>query len=151
MRELKRGVAMALAFAVGACDNHVTQPTNQVIADVSGTWSYTASNLTGPVSFTCNIVGATMSLSQSGNIVTGSVSGGTLTCSGPTVSTNDPLPNGPIASGSVNGTTVLINFGKVNIQNVGTVSGKSIFGQVALTGLHGSMDKLLGNFSAVRQ
>lgn len=151
MREFKLGVAIALAVAIGACRDNATTINQVSSTDVTGTWSYTVTNLTGAVNFSCSITGATLSLVQTGDTLTGSVSGGVVSCLTPNGVANVPLSGGAITNSGINGNTLQINFGNPNIKSVGSVSGNSIFGQVAVRGILGNMAQLTGNFSAARQ
>jgi hypothetical protein len=139
---------IALVVAIAACGS---DSTNSPDNTVSGRWSYSATDLHGIVSFSCSILDATMSLTQSGTTLTGSVSGGTLSCLGSGGFTNEALSGGVITNGVINGSTVQLEFGTQHVQNVGTVSGNSMSGRVALSGVLGTTVQMTGNFSAVRQ
>ena len=105
---VKRGAMIALVVAIAACGS---DSTNSPDNTVSGRWSYSATDLHGIVSFSCSILDATMSLTQSGTTVTGSVSGGTLSCLGSGGLTNEALSGGVITNGVINGSTVQLEFG----------------------------------------
>jgi hypothetical protein len=79
------------------------------------------------------------------------VTGGTLSCLSPNGVTTLPLSGGAHLNSGINGNTVQINFGNPNLKSVGTVSGNSIFGQVAVRGILGTTAQLTGKFSAGRQ
>lgn len=145
---MRRGVTIVLAVAMCACNDSAI---NEVDTSMSGQWSYTVTDLTGAVNFTCSIQGAMISLMQSGGDLTGSVTGGTMSCQMPSGITVLPLSGGDITNSGIDGASVQINFGNPNLKNVGTVSGNAMSGVVEARGILGTTAQLTGKFSATRQ
>ncbi len=130
-----------------ACGN-ATEP-----ADVTGTWSYHTTNLNSPVP--CNFSLVTLTLTQSGNALTGSASGDH--CTG--TFENVMILNGSVFGDSVSFDIQLPNTGTISFletHNSGTISGDSMSGDVTvlvvLCGIVCCCDEftLSGNWSAVR-
>jgi hypothetical protein len=147
MTRIVRKCAGSLAVAAGlfvfqACDNGTVEPES-----LTGTWSYSVSNLNGGGQ-SCSVAGGTINFTQSGTQLTGSTTGGTLTCT----SGNSALPNSTITNGSVNGTAVQFGFSGVPAQHTGTITGGEIKGTVTvLFPIGGGLATLSGQFTATRQ
>jgi hypothetical protein len=141
---------IALTIAIAACGeastNNLVSPNN-----VFGIWTYIANNVTSS-GVTCNLTGVSMSLRQSGNTVTGSVTRGTSSCAFTGGSSNNALDGLTIVNGTINGHAVQFDIGTPDIHSVGTLTGNSISGMVTIhVTVKGSTTVLTGPFSATRQ
>jgi hypothetical protein len=137
-----------LMAVVAGCGGESTAPG----ANVSGQWSYEASNISGS-GVTCNISGMTLTLNQSGSTFSGTANaGGTLSCSNGVSTFTDPLGSDVVANGQISGNSVQFDIGTSDIHNSGTLSGNSISGIVTLRVVsNGTTVILTGNFASVRQ
>jgi hypothetical protein len=142
---MRRFGILILAATVSACSDS-TGPKN---ANVSGSWTYNVSNLSGG-GLTCNGSGSTVTLSQTGATFTGSYSGGILSCG---VAGSVNIGSGVVANGTVSNNAVTFNFDTQDWANTGSVSGNSIAGTttVRLVVTGGQTVVLSGNFSMVKQ
>lgn len=149
--------AMLVAFAGCGDDDGdgPTGPSGPTNADVGGSWTYNASNMTGTLSgstVSCSIGGTAMTLNQTGTTFTGSTSGGTLTCSGGGQTVSEPLGSGTVVNGSVDGDEVSFDFDTSDWRHQGTVSGSSMNGTVTITlQLDDQVVILNGNWAAALQ
>jgi hypothetical protein len=133
-------------FAVTAGCSDLTGPS---IPEVTGQWTYNATNLQSS-GVTCGITGVTLSVThQSGENFSGSTSGGTLNCSDGQQSISEPLANLTIVSGVVreNG-SISFNLQSQDWTNTGSLAGASMSGS---TSLRAGDFTLTGSFSASRQ
>jgi hypothetical protein len=120
-------------------------------SDLSGSWKYTATNLTsGDV--TCGFSNVNISLTQSGATFSGTTAGGTITCSSAGQTFVDGLGGDIVANGTIAGNSVQFDIGTPDLHHTGTMSGSSISGtltvRVAVT--NGTVT-MVGPFSMVRQ
>src|SRR5512141_2131572 len=99
---MRRLAVFTLAAMLCACSDS-TGPKD---ANVSGSWTYSVSNLSG-AGLSCNASGTTVTISQTGSTFTGSYSGGTLSCGS---SGNVDVGSGTVANGTVSNNTVTFNF-----------------------------------------
>jgi hypothetical protein len=138
---------LVLLVAAAGCGSDSTAPKT----DVTGTWSYSASNLTVS-GVTCTISSVSMTFAQTGTTFTGTVaSGGLLSCTGPAGSDNEVLGSDVIANGVVNGNAVQFDIGTSDFHNTGTLSGNTISGTAAVNvTVNGVVAVLTGNFSATK-
>lgn len=150
--------ALLVAFAACGDDDGnggPTGPSGPSDAQVGGSWTYNASNMTGTLSGTtvsCSIGGRAMNLNQTGSTFTGSTVGGTLTCTGGGQTLSEPLGSGVVVNGSVNGSEVSFDFGTSDWRHQGTVSGSSMNGTVTISiQLDDQLVILNGNWAAARQ
>jgi hypothetical protein len=141
--------AVCATVLLAACGGDgVSGPVN---ANLAGSWSYSASNLSGG-GFNCFVSGTTMVISQTAAGFTGSYSGGILSCSyqGGT-STNSSAGTGSVSSGTVSVNAVAFNFDTSDWANTGSVSGNTISGTTVVRIVSGSSVVFLnGNFAAIR-
>ncbi len=144
------GLLAAALASLTACGSD--GPTGPQHANVSGAWTYSATNLsgtTGGVTFACNIEGASMSLSQTGTTFTGMIGSSIMSCFAEGQQASAPLPGAPVINGVVNGNNVLFDI--ETSHNTGSVSGNSMSGTVTVwldIGL--GLLRLTGNWGAVR-
>lgn len=149
--------AMLVALAGCGSDDGdgPTGPSEPENADVGGSWTYNASNMSGTLSgstVSCSIGGTAMTLNQTGTTFTGSTSGGTLTCSGEGQTVSEPLGSGTVVNGSVDGDEISFDFDTSDWRHQGTVSGSSMNGTVTITlQLDDQVVILNGNWAAALQ
>jgi hypothetical protein len=132
----------AMIAAVGGCASN-NEPLN-----VSGTWQYSASfNDMGAI--TCSTTGATMTLLQNGASATGTYQNLSLTCTGVVPTAYGPF-NGNILSGTVAGGTATLTFDvtgtgglSTSWQNTGHASNSSMDGSMVVIADFGSGDVTL--------
>ena len=144
---MKRFYILTMVALLSACSaSDSTGPKN---ANVSGSWGYTATNLTGS-GLSCSISNVTMTVNQTGTTFSGSYSSGTLNCG--TLGGGN-FTGGTVVTGTVSGNGVSFNFDTQDWNNTGTISGTSMSGtatmRVVLTG--GQPLILTGNFSAIKR
>ena len=139
---LVKRLSITSALLAAACSKDSTGPVS-----VNGQWTYNASNLTTG-SFTCNVSGTTLSITQSGGTFSGTYSGGTLTCNGSTAN----VGSGTVVSGTLAGSGVTFNFDTPDWHNTGTVSGASMSGNVTVRLVSGGTTYVLnGTWAASKQ
>lgn len=155
-----RYIILSLIPLVAACGQDATGPS----VNLSGDWSYEVTDLRGfvtePQENVCRIEGLVVHLSQTGNVLTGSTSGGEIRCSIPEVNSSALIDLGPIAPmtsvrGTVNsGGRVRLTFDPQGTWlNTGTVgSPRGMTGHVQITGygFDGSTSTATGSFSMGR-
>jgi hypothetical protein len=139
-------LAVALLVSVGCSDS--SGPKN---ADVSGSWTYNATNLQGG-GLSCNASGTSMTFTQLGATFSGTYSGGSISCTGAGGSATLPVGTGVVAGGTVSGSSVVFNFDTQDWANTGTLSGATIAGTVVIRVVSGTTSVVLtGSFSAVKR
>lgn len=143
-----------LVVASAACGDS-TEPPEQ--ADVSGSWTYstTSSVSLGALgTANCSLSGVQVSLSQSGNSVSGTGHGGESVCDSPLFSLEPATAEDPIAIlGTVDGNSVSFEAdGFIVMLHEGTVSGNSMSGTVTGTGSLARLGSIsmTGDWSASR-
>lgn len=144
--------AVIVAMLVVGCDGDgipvgVTPHTN-----VSGTWTYSASNLSGG-GLVCQIEGTRLELEQTGRSFVGIYTGGTLTCVEPVGGRVVPFGAGVVTAGEVEGNSVTFDFDTSDIRHSGEVDGRTMSGALVMrmdVGDPIGVVTLTGNFSAVR-
>ena len=142
-----RGILLLLATAamVGCGGDGGSGPTPP--ADVEGTWSFEAHDITAPgATGSCSLTG-TLVLSQNGETVTGEYTIDQITCTGPGGGTIEGPITGPIVSGSVAGHQVHFHFDTEDLDQHGTVSGGHMSGGCTWTSDEITMT---GEWSATR-
>ena len=141
---MKKSLFSILVVLLAACSDS-TGPKEE---NVSGAWSYNATNLSGG-GLSCSITGVTMTVSQSGTTFSGTYSPGTLSC-GSLGSTN--FTGGTVVTGKVTGSGVSFNFDTQDWMHNGLISGNSISGtttmRLVLTG--GQTLVMTGNFALAK-
>jgi hypothetical protein len=144
---MKRAFLIAALFAIVGCGGD----TGPATANLAGTWTYATSNLVG-AGVTCSSSGTLLTLNQSGTTFSGSYSGGTLTCSAPGVTPQSVLlGSGIVVSGNAGVTTVSFNLDTSDWANTGTIAGNSMSGTTHVTLNDGTTTVTLsGNFAAAR-
>jgi len=132
-------VLFGLILCIG-CDDDLTGP---VMPDLTGEWSYSATNLRAPGSpggVSCNVSDVTLSITQTGERITGTYSGGAVTCSN---GLSYSFPRDPYRSltGSISVSEwdgfALVHFDldqPYDWSHRGTVSGSSMGGGVSMWG-----------------
>lgn len=85
---------LLLAVVVGCSDD----PTEPSLPNLTGTWTYSATGLSGS-SRSCTLAPFTLTITQTGSILSGATAGGTLTCTNPSQTT--VLPVFQITNGEV--------------------------------------------------
>ena len=144
--------ALTCLFLASCGGGGADSPAGPVNANVSGGWTYSATNLTGGGA-TCNASGVVLTINQSGSTFTGSYSGGTITCSAPGVPTESgDFGTGTVANGTIAINSVAFNFDTSDWANTGTVSGNSMSGTAVVRVSTGQSTYILtGNFGATRR
>lgn len=139
---MKRALGLLLILVSLACSgSDSTGPKN---ADVSGVWTYNATNLQGSGGVICNVFGTTLTLAQSGTTFSGTYSGGTFSCN----NGSGAIGTGVVATGTVSGSNVTFNLDTSDWANTGVVSGTSMSG-TAVVRIGSTVTT--GSFSAVKR
>lgn len=141
---------VALSSFIGACGGDATGPQ---LADVTGTWALTLSNLSGS-GVACSATGVTANLTQSGSTFTGSYSGGTITCMAAGQTASQPMATGDIINGKVDGNQVTFDVDTTDAPFTGTVDGNAMTGTGTVTydaGAPLGVIVLTGNWEAAKQ
>ncbi|MGH7472130.1 MAG: hypothetical protein ACRENP_29620 [Longimicrobiales bacterium] len=133
MRRTWIAAALAAGLCVAACgDNAFVSGVTSESSNVSGSWSYSASDVAGG-GLSCNITGVTINLTQTQSTFSGTVIGGHLRClQSTTVVIDNPLANDVIANGRVTGSSVSFDIGTPDVHHSGTMNGNSITGQLTI-------------------
>ena len=157
---MRKAIVLVAVFALVGCggDGRTTGPTGPQIPNISGSWTYNATNVSGTVQgigVSCRFEDITLSINQTGTTFTGQTSGGAGTCSlgvlgdvGP-----DPLDPATIVSGQITGNSVTFDFETSDWRNTGTISGNSMSGTVTVRVDFGAgigVLVLTGNWAAAR-
>ncbi|HEY8468350.1 MAG TPA: hypothetical protein VIL18_01845 [Longimicrobiales bacterium] len=147
---MKKWIAASAVLLLAGCSDSPSEPRRP---NLTGQWAYSATNISGG-GVSCDVVGVTLNLTQSGSTFSGSATGGVLTCraGGESVSVN--LTSAVVANGSINGNQVVFDIDTSDWRNTGTLSGNSMSGVVNVRidmGAPIGVILLSGNFSAVRQ
>lgn len=147
-------VALAAALIAG-CDGDGEGLAVGVTPDanVSGTWSYSATNVTGG-GLTCRIDGVRLELEQTGNRFNGIYTGGALICAETVGVRVIPLGPGIVTDGRVQGANVTFDFDGPYFRNTGVVDGLGMSGTLVVRADLGDpigVVTVAGNFSAMRQ
>jgi len=149
---LKRVVmSIALLAAALACGG---ESSTEPKTDVSGEWTYNATNLSG-TGVACTNLEISMTLSQNGTTFSGTVLTASMSCFDPGhVLTGPPIVAGvtAVANGKLSGNRVQFDLGTQDVHNAGSLTGNSMSGTIMLRAPAGSTTvTLTGNFTAVRQ
>ena len=159
-RAAGRLLAAAAALLAAGCSPDVdgTLAPGVTVQPVGGTWAYTATDLRlagsgGPP--ICGVTGLVLNVEQlrhNGQItqtLTGSTSGGTLTCGGELSGTGGPIDRFPLTKGNTFNGNIAFSIGSDDWRSFGTLSeaADSAAGQVWLR--HGAI-RLEGTFVARR-
>lgn len=121
-------------------------------ADIAGTWSFEAHDLTAPgATGVCSFTGE-LHLDQSGASVTGDYRVDRITCTGPNGGTYEGPFYGAIVSGTVSGNKVHFHFDDEAYDQHGTVSadGNSMSGTCTWRLEVNGYATMTGNWSATR-
>lgn len=129
-----RGLLLVLATAaMAACGDGDGGSGPTPTANVAGTWSFEAHDITAPgASGSCSLTG-TVVLTQDGETVTGQYTIDRIICTGPGGGTIEGPFTGPIVDGSVNGNEVHFHFDTDDLDQHGTVSGGHMSGTCTWT------------------
>jgi hypothetical protein len=120
-------------------------------ANIGGSWSYMASNVSGSGVSCSTPTPAQLTLSQVGSTFTGSYSNLYIRCQSGTESAEDGPFQGQIVSGSINGGNTSFNFDTSDISHTGSLSGNSMSGTTTWRfDLGTQVVTLTGNWSASR-
>jgi hypothetical protein len=144
------GLACILLCWVLACGDG----TGPAEVNVTGIWTVTFSDLSGG-GFSCSsIAPTTLTLTQTGETVSGAYNGGEVACSGPNGSFSFPAGSGDVVNGEVNGTTISFDLDSPEIHQSGTVTGSSMSGTATWQTFFGTETEavtLTGTWEADRQ
>ncbi|HZJ00239.1 MAG TPA: hypothetical protein VFD22_06220 [Gemmatimonadaceae bacterium] len=144
-------IKVAAALSVLACSGDVSGPAEK---NVSGLWTYSATNMVDGHGLSCNVLGATLSLTQTGASFSGTYSGGRMSCYGDGGFSYEPSTSleGTVVSGTVSGSTVNFSFDTPDYFNTGTLNGRSLSGTATMSVVSGSSRiTMTGVFAAARQ
>jgi hypothetical protein len=140
----------ALATVAAACGGDDSTGPSQ--ANVAGTWTLSASNMSGQ-GVSCNLGNTSVTLTQSGTTFSGSYGPATITCFAGGQSSS-VLAQGVIVNGAINGTAVQFDLDTQDLHHTGTVNGNSMSGTARWSfdlGAGTGVVSLNGNWSAARQ
>ena len=134
-------VPVFVLLGLCACDSNGSGPE----VNVGGSYSYSA-RLSG-VGIDCNANGVTLNLTQRGDEVSGTYSGGTMVCNGSNLS----MGSGQVVNGSLLENSLMFDFSPANWDHTGRVYGSRIEGTTTLVlQTNGSSVTLTGGFAAER-
>lgn len=154
MRSKLLAAAGALLILAGCSGDSQSGPTGPQHANVAGSWTYNATNLSGTVmgfAMTCNIEGMTLNLTQTGTSFGGTCGPSIITCFGGGVQVDDTLPGSVVVNGLVNGNNVQFDIETSDYHNTGTMSGSSMSGTVSIRlDLGDEVVTLTGNWAAAQ-
>jgi hypothetical protein len=122
-------------------------------ANVGGTWSVSVSDLIGSNESCNTTTPIQITLIQEQGTVTGSYSGGILTCTTPSQSFSTTLSSGSVANGELNGNNITFDLGS-NYHHTGTVEGSSMSGVAQWTYTFGQPTRVVtmeGTWAATKQ
>jgi len=122
----------ALMGALAALGCSGASSSGPTVANVAGTWSYTADNLAAGNGVTCDIVNVTMVLDQNGSTFTGTYANAELQCLVNGVEQDQGPYNGNVVNGVVNGDQVTFDFDTPAWTNSGAISGSSMSGPASV-------------------
>jgi hypothetical protein len=143
------GLVVCSTLLLAGCGGDSTGPSD---ANVAGTWTLSASNMSGQ-GVSCNLGNTPLTISQSGGTFTGSYGPGTLTCVAGTESASVPV-HGTVVNGTVNLSAVQFDLDTQDLHHTGTVSGNSMSGTAQWSFDFGGdigVMTLNGNWAAARQ
>ena len=151
-RALRASLAVASALVIGACGDGEggTGPSENL--NVTGTWNFSATNLTiAGAPGRCSIYGR-LDLTQTGSTVSGTYTFDYLSCSGPQGTTTEYGPwTGSIVDGTVSGNQIHFHFDTTDIDQHGTVSGQSMTGACTwVASMNGTSYTMTGTWTATR-
>ncbi len=147
VRVLLVSVLVSVAAACGGDDS--TGPSQ---ANVAGSWTLSASNVSGQ-GVSCNLSPTAMIINQSGTTFSGSYGPGTVTCLAGGESASASV-QGTVVNGTVNGNSVTFDLDTQDTRFTGTMSGNSMSGAVRwVIDLGGDIGVVLlnGNWAAAKQ
>lgn len=129
--------AVSVVFVLAGCsgDDGTTGPQGSQHADVSGIWTYNATNLSGTyqgVGIACSIEGMSLTLTQSGTTFSGSTGPSTATCAAGGQVESIQLGGTVVVNGAVDGNSVSFDIETSDYHHTGTVSGNSMSGTCSL-------------------
>ena len=120
--------------------------------NLSGTWAYSASNLSAGGSLTCNVSGVGVSITQSGSTFSGSYNGGSISCADASGTYGGTIGSGTVVNGSVSGNNVSFDLDTNDWHDTGSVNGSSMSGTVVIhLVVNGSSVIVSGSWGAARQ
>ncbi|HUK61886.1 MAG TPA: hypothetical protein VLV15_01095, partial [Dongiaceae bacterium] len=125
-------VATALLCAALAACGGGSDTTGPGDGTVNGTWSGSASNVTGS-GVTCDGTGLKLMLTQSDATFTGSYTLVKLSCSGPGGSSSGGPFGGAVTNGTITGASVSFTLDTGELAFTGTLSGNTMSGSTVWT------------------
>lgn len=140
------------AAGLAACGGGSVGP-----ATVNGTWNYAAQGLTGS-GLTCSITNLTMNMQESSNTVSGTTTGGSLSCQDQQGGTASGTFSNTDITGQISGNnSITLEFGGTSFESTGTINSHTITGTstigLTFTDNNGNQTNvtLAGNFTATKQ
>jgi hypothetical protein len=121
---------LAILATLLACGDESTQPST---GSLSGTWALSLSNMSGTGISCSSKSTASLFISQQGATLSGSYTGGELTCVGAAGTASEFIGSGTILNGEVNGNSVSIDLNTPDfhltgtIDTVGSMSGTAVW------------------------
>lgn len=120
-------------------------------ANVTGSWTYTASDLSGD-GYTCTVTGAILTLEQTDTTFAGTYADALLSCTSGSTTINNPGLSGDIVNGTVSGSSVSFEIDGATYTNTGSVSGTTMSGTASLsTAGSGTNITVTGSWTAAQQ
>lgn len=140
---MRPGRAILLTILAAAACGDPTGPSG-----LTGTWEYSATNLATEAlpQLVCSIARMTLTVTQTGKSLSGSATGGTITCLGQPMKV---LPSPRSVTGSVDDSVITVEIGQ-EIFNIGVLDGDVVSGTSIERGFSLGL-VLVGRFTLVRQ
>lgn len=148
-----RGGLLASLCVVGAACGGGDSSGPTTSHEVSGPWSYETRTLQDGHGATCSTTGSALSFNQTATRFTGSITGGTISCTYSGGTYNTALGIGQVSDGAITGDSIVFNIDGTSWHSVGTfVTADSAAGIVnAIYSLGGTPYILVGYWYARRQ
>jgi hypothetical protein len=124
------GLALTAIIVVACGGDNGTGPGP---ANVGGSWSASVANLAGDGATCSTVTPIQVTLSQTQSTVTGSYTGGILTCTTPGKSFSTTLSSGAVSNGELNGNNITFDLGSPDFHHTGTVEGTLMSGRAEWT------------------
>jgi hypothetical protein len=143
---------VASVLGLGACGDGGggTGPSGDVT--VTGSWTFSATNLTiAGAPGRCSLYGR-LDLAQTGTTVSGTYTFTHLSCTGPQGTVTETGPwSGSIVDGTVSGNQIHFHFDTTDIDQHGTVSGQTMTGTCTwVASMNGTSYTMTGAWTATR-
>lgn len=151
-------ISCSVLLVLAACSGDSSSPTGPAgssLAQVGGSWTYAASNMTGTlsggVSVSCRFSNVPLTLNQTGDTFTGSTTGGQFSCSAGGISDGGTFGGRIVVNGEVDENDIEFDFDGPDWHHTGSISGNSMSGQAtAIFELGSGAVVLRGSWSAAR-